>query len=501
MKNKIFSLFLLFSPWICMGQISSAYLVMDVNGCSNCLQTATMLSKTPELLNNISFLFNGDDVTLEQAKNYLSDELKVNGEVVLNSKIYYQYVSAYPNPISRKMPHIVLYNNLNERIERSFSIDSIIFFESLINNIKSPNVYKYINVKHELESVKKLIGYKVLEIKDGNLVVNTYQNPRKIYIYNTPQKMLDSLVIDLKLEEKILSSNNVKIKNLGEAVEWHKQSGFANFSSFVTNQTITYDNLSGVIITRYYNYENQDSIIHPTQIFQYFDYSIKLRKLKLYSFSPLWGGDSIDDFPVISQKEYYQDLDYPFKDSLDNWYAFINYESGEMDSVSKTKQLVRFHYNNQKKMYSVDSVIYNIVFDTIESFSKNRFNNPQTYFAYRFNEPFFYYNDAPLIRNVFTNQTIDLSNIQKGLTWVYDLVQRQDGLYILIKTNEGRKLLILDKKSNKLLSKIDLQELDKLIVTEANGSSSAKSNLVLDSDLSIYFIDKKGIINQLKLVN
>jgi hypothetical protein len=93
-----------------------------------------------------------------------------------------------------------------------------------------------------------------------------------------------------------------------------------------------------------------------------------------------------------------------------------------------------------------------------------------------------------------------LSNIQKGLTWVYDIVQRQDGLYILVKTNEGRKLLILEKKSNKLLSKIDLEELDKLIVTEANGSSSAKSNLVLDSDLSIYFIDKKGIINQLKLV-
>jgi len=169
--------------------------------------------------------------------------------------------------------------------------------------------------------------------------------------------------------------------------------------------------------------------------------------------------------------------------------------------LSKTKQLVRFHYNNQKKMYVVDSVIYDIVFDTIESFSKNRFNNPQTYFTYRFNEPFFYYNDAPLIRNVFSNKIIDLSNIQKGLTWVYDLVQRQDRLYILVKTNEGRKLLILDKKSNKLLSKIDLQELDKLIVTEANGSSSAKSNLVLDSDLSIYFIDKKGIINQLKLDN
>lgn len=490
---------------------------MDVNNCNYCLQTASILSDYPDLLNSVSFLFSPEDVTLKQAIAYVNEELHVKAKVVVNTEMYRKCSVISPTASSRKIPKVIFFNSATQQIVRTFALDSIRYYRNSIRNFLAIENVKYKPINHSIKSIKNLIGYKALSCANGNLVVNTYQNPRKVFFFNAKQKQLSSFVIDTILEKRIFQLNNIDIEHFATALMWHRQNGFTNFSSFITNQVLTDSTLSGVIVTRYYDYESLDSILSPVQIFQFFNYHIRQKDLQLYGFNDLYSGDSISDELIVSKEEFYQEFDYPFMDINGNWNTFINFQP--TDSFSKTKMVVKFAYHSNTKLYEIDSIVHTIKFDTIATFTGDKFNDPSFYFDYKFRGNLFYYHNAPLIRNVKSGTTLNLLHIDSTITWVDDLLTTNDGVfYVLTNSKQGHILLLFDESTNTLLAKRKMFELDVLLAPKAvtkNKSneikinseafelepstkvSVLKSNLVLDSDLSVYFVDNQGLIRQL----
>lgn len=521
--KKTILLVLLSSLYIrVLAQSNKIYIAMDVNGCNSCLQTASSLSTEKNLLSTARFLFSSDVTTL-QAESLIEETLRIKGKVEVNDIVYSQFIDAYPTSISRKTPKLIFYDTKGNKIIRSISLDSISLFKSYVNDFIRFNQIKPTPIRHDIKSIKKLIGYKVLSYTKGNLVINTYQNPHKIFIYNAALKQLDSLVIDTNLEKQILQLNGVNVANFTQELKWHRESGFPHFSSFITNQILNDSALNGVIVTRFYDHTSGDSILVPTQIFQFFNYHILKKRLRLYAFDALWSGDSIDDGPIVSTEEYYQEFDYPQQDAKGDWNTFINFQP--KDSFSKSKMLVRYNYHSSSKLFSIDTIVQTIKFDTINTFSGNKFYDPSYFYDYKLRGGYFYYHDAPLIKNINTHVDINITSFIPDATWIDDLLPTKNGIiYILVNSKRGRFLIMIDEMTNTMLANRSLSELNELLDSntkalssksnrkakkdmlnfETNKTSNSrkvsnlKSNIVIGNDLSIYFINNEGVINQLK---
>ncbi|MEI6594186.1 MAG: hypothetical protein WCO28_01400 [Bacteroidota bacterium] len=441
------------------------YFLINVNSCSNCNLFSRDLLFNRNIFNNTTFLLSDQEVTQDQAKQYLNELFDTICTIELNDKLF----SLFSEQISFfKMPHLIISDSTNKIVFQT-PIDSI--------RLNISTIETYLQQRDETvllnSRLRQLIGFKTITKVKNKLFITAYQQKEKVFIYNLDTRILDSIYLSDKILNMMLGSASIKNPDAAATIQFYKKNNFpyhlAEFGItpctdghyFYANIDIMYVDIrkkTDTVVPAWFPFLLKYDPV--TSVFSYHKYSY-------FQSNP-------DPYGVSELK---QDGEYKqyFNDST--WLLGADVKQ---TGYKKSKAILKFTTNSKTKELVYSSTQTIITADSLMTFTGRNMNNPAEEYSYKLTGSFLFFNQSPLIQNIQTKKVIDVRKFDPAINWIYDISIKGNNLYIL--TQKGKDFLL-----------ISLNNSDYSLIQTETITKNAKGNVELDGD-TIYYMDKTGNI-------
>lgn len=470
-------------------------LITNINSCSMCNHTTASIITDNTMFNNIEFLLSAEDVTQEQAKEFLTEMMSRPCKITLDTRLYDKIASSIS---FFKMPHLIVLDTMNKVLFKT-PIDSIPYYTDVIETY-SNSIYKNSVVSND--RIKKIIGWRTLNKVDNYFIVTGWQNSDKVYIYDKTTNKLDSLYFtnnDEIIHSLIKAGDDHDIDMAKMKAVYKKYQQPYNLIQFGTGAISGEDQISSSIDLQYIDPDKRLDTIQSEWLTYVYSFKPATKKMKIL---PLvdWASDSLKGYIFDQYKVDYQS----YRELNDSTWIIGGEEYIEEPYDMKNNPIVNdstmLLINRQPKSnYKQDQLFFyfhkakddpklrysgkyiKIEFDSIRSFAGEKLNEPGYMWQYEFKYPYFYYNAAPLIYNDLDKSIFDVRKLNKNITWIHALDIDQNVIRILVQEKKNRVLYVVLKDSMKIIKRHNFGEIP------------SKNNIVLEKE-NIYYMNKEGQI-------
>lgn len=474
------------------------YFLLDVYACTSCGQMVKDINRYPALGNTGSFLFSSDEVTQEQADDFLSETFGKPVNAVVNKSLFNKVAGSQQR---FKIPKLAIYDSISQRTIHLMQIDSIYYNIDLINlYLNSGGSYKHTTYSNP--RIRRLIGQKNINKVGDKLFISAYQNTDRIYIFDLATEKLDSIFISDETLKKLYEAGGIVNPDISKLRAYHKQNNLS--MPLIQFHSMPYSDdkqFTDYLNVWYYDPDYTGDTIDPKGISFFVNYNVEKRQLKIQEFDYWESNPPTGKFyQQYIPSKYAQEFTYKRMINDTTWIVSGDKQPDQGKENSKTIMLLKFTKAGKKWQYSghKDSLYV----EQINDFKGENLNDPTKGYIYQYKQPYLFFGVSPIIKDFSNGKTIDLSTVDKKINWVFDLEYTANLVNVLVqKPEDGIYLLAFDRGSLKLLSQ-ELVYKKKAASTSGNENAeledfSYQSNTVL-KDGKMYFVSKKGEIVQLE---
>lgn len=466
----IFFFILIFNYRVKASDDVKLYLVINVFSCSSCNQTAEFLKDRKEISKRFEVLFSSEDVTTIQAKEFVNEIFKGDYPIKLDASLF--------NRIAKeiyyfKEPHLVIYNQKFDRIEKLFPIDSIDYNMDFLNAFfLSASDHQS---KISIDRIKKQVGYKKIAKIGNQFFILPSQRTSTLFHYNLKSMKLDSIYFSDSLAKSILEFVGIKNADIQSLNRYYRAKLLPyKLMSFNTDWKVDGSKLNVDIEVLYVDPKTYSDTSAPTWYSLIMTIDTKSGAMKIYNYKYWQSGDDWESSELVQEFAYKQ-----FAGQF--WY--FSGEKRTKDLNSKTKLLLRFKKDSGSNSYVFDSIIKEIKVDSLYDFQLKHMNEDHFEYKYDIVGPYIFFESSPIITNFINNSRVNLLNIDTTINWVYDLRISTNLIQIIVRDKANQLWrLNFDRSSEMFMNKIALGE-------KLKGSS----NIILDNG-KVYYINKSGDI-------
>ncbi len=472
---------------------SSIQLVGYINpfNCSSSNAAASTLSKFPDLTKAITFVYSTKTATYNQALNYTQQIIGQPVSIEMNNKVHAVLNKKFG---TSKVPVICLYDTLMNQIVYSSSIDSLFYHEDVFRQVLKLSK-PLVVTKHQSKPIAKLMGWKSFSKVGDNLVVHSFKEAGKLYVYNLQTHLTDSIIIDSGTMELIYAQ--LKLPATYAAVNKYRQR-FDGPSEllykFSTEPSVNGDELMTELDVFYYNPLDTGYIIKQEWFPFVFCYNFKTKTYKLFHVNT-W-----NSYPENGElrPSYIQDL--CIIEYVNDTLLLLGCDKTVKDEMelAKTKLVLQYVKPQATTTFEYKGVVADSLTIQSYSFSGKSLNMRAGYYGYRYNKEWLFYEAAPVFLDRKYQMQRDVRDYQKDITWIVDMRFTNNTITLLCKTDSVALLqIVVDRKTNQVLGKQELVKKDGDESDEPGDPFieffSSKNNYLL-TDKGIYILNWQGEI-------
>jgi hypothetical protein len=472
---------------------SSIQLVGYINpfNCTSSNTTASALKRLPDLTKAVTFIYSTKAVTHERAIEYTNKIIGIPVAVEMNNKVFAVLNKKFG---TNKVPIICLYDTLMDQIVYSSSIDSLWYYEDVFRQVLKLSK-PLVVTKHQSKPITKLIGWKSFSKVGDNLIVHSFKEAGKLYVYNLQTHLTDSIVIDAEAMELIYAQ--LKLPATYAAVKKYRQSFDVQgqlLYRFSTEPSISGDELMTQLDVFYYNPLDTGYIIRQEWFPFVFSYNFKTKTHKFFHVNT-WNSYPEDGSLLPS---YIQDL--CIIQLVNDTLLLLGCDKAVADEMelAKTKLVLQYVKPKGTTTFEYKGVVADSVTIQSRTFSGKSLNSRAGYYGYRYTKEGLFYEGAPVFLDRKYALQWDVRDYQKDITWIVDMRFTNNTITLLCKTDSVALLqIVVDRKTNQVLGKQELVKKDDDEIDEPGDPAieffSSKNNYLL-TDRGIYILNWQGEI-------
>jgi hypothetical protein len=472
---------------------SSLKLVGYINAlnCQSCNSKAKTLANFPDLTKAITFVYSTKTATYNQALKYTQQIIGQPLAIEMNNKVHAVLNKKFGRS---KVPVICLYDTLVDEIVYSSSIDSLLYYEDVFRQVLKLSKPLFVT-KHQSKPIAKLVGWKSFSKVGDNLVVHSFKEAGKLYVYNLQTHLTDSIVIDAEAMELIYAQ--LKLPATYAAVKKYRQSFDVQgqlLYRFSTEPSISGDELMTQLDVFYYNPLDTGYIIRQEWFPFVFSYNFKTKTHKFFHVNT-WNSYPEDGGLLPS---YIQDL--CIIQLVNDTLLLLGCDKAVADEMelAKTKLVLQYVKPKGTTTFEYKGVVADSVTIQSRTFSGKSLNSRAGYYGYRYTKEGLFYEGAPVFLDRKYAIQWDVRDYQKDITWIVDMRFTNNTITLLCKTDSVALLqIVVDRKTNQVLGKQELVKKDDDEIDEPGDPAieffSSKNNYLL-TDKGIYILNWQGEI-------
>lgn len=472
---------------------SSIQLVGYINpfNCSSSNTTASALKRLPDLTKAVTFIYSTKAVTHERAIEYTNKIIGIPVAVEMNNKVFVVLNKKFG---TNKVPIICLYDTLMEQIVYSSSIDSLLYYEDVFRQVLKLSKPLFVT-KHQSKPITKLIGWKSFSKVGDNLIVHSFKEAGKLYVYNLQTHLTDSIIIDSGTMELIYAQ--LKLPATYAAVNKYRQrfdGPDESLYKFSNQPSVNGDELMTELDIFYYNPFDTGYIIKQDWFPFVFSYNFKTKTHKFFHVNT-WNSYPEDGSLLPS---YIQDL--CIIQLVNDTLLLLGCDKAVADEMelAKTKLVLQYVKPKGTTTFEYKGVVADSVTIQSRTFSGKSLNSRAGYYGYRYTKEGLFYEGAPVFLDRKYAIQWDVRDYQKDITWIVDMRFTNNTIALLCKTDSVALLqIVVDRKTNQVLGKQELVKKDDDEIDEPGDPAieffSSKNNYLL-TDSGIYILNWQGEI-------
>ena len=470
---------------------SSVKLVGYINAlnCQSCNAKAKNLVNFPDLTKAITFVYSTKVITYVEALKYTQQIIGQPVAIEMNAKVHTVLNKRFGQS---KFPLVCLYDTLLNQIVFSSSIDSLLYYEDVFRQVLKLSKPLVIN-KHHSKPIAKLMGWKSFSKVGDNLVVHSFKEADKLYVYHLKSHLTDSIIIDSGTMELIYAQ--LKLPATYAAVNKYRQR-FDGPSEllykFSTEPSVNGDELMTELDIFYYNPLDTGYIIKQEWFPFVFSYNFKTKTHKLFHVNT-W-----NSYPENGdlRPSYIQDL--RIIECVNDTLLLLGCDKAVADEMelAKTKLVLQYVKPKGTNTFEYKGVVADSVTIQSRTFSGKSLNSLAAYYGYKYTKEGLFYEGAPIFWDRKYQMQWDVRDYQKDITWIVDMRFTDNTITLLCKTDAVALLqIVVDRETNQVLGKQELIKKDDDESDEPGDPFieyfSSRNNYLL-TDKGIYILNWQG---------
>ncbi|TAE81124.1 MAG: hypothetical protein EAY81_09985 [Bacteroidetes bacterium] len=475
---------------------SSLKLVGYINAlsCQSCNAKAKNLANFPDLTKAITFVYSTKTANYNQSLKYTQQIIGQPVAIEMNNKVHAVLNKTFG---ASKVPVICLYDTLGDEVVFSSSIDSLLIYEDVFRKVLKLSK-PFVVTKHPSKPIAKLIGWKNFSKVGDNLIVHSFKEADKLYVYNLKNHLTDSIMINAEAMELIYAQ--LKLPATYAAVNKYRKrfDGPGELLyKFSTEPSVNGDELMVQLDVFYYNPLDTGYIIKQEWFPFVFSYNVKTKTSKFFHVNT-WNSYPGEGSPLPS---YIQDL--CMIELVNDTLLLLGCDKSVKDEMelAKTKLVLQYVKPQGTTTFEYKGVVADSLTIQSYTFSGKSLNMRAGYYGYRYHKEWLFYEGAPVFLDRKYQMQRDVRDYQRDITWIVDMHFTNNTITLLCKTDSVALLqIVVNRKTNEVLGKQVLvkeddneqDEEDELIYTFFEFFSS-KNNYLL-TEQGIYILNWQGEI-------